>query len=157
MILEVENTLFDALRNLFKENVFETESGSKSPVVARVYTSFENIDKDNVVYPCILVKLDEDTHLVTKEKEDKSLKYHFFIATDISNKEKAYEETVKMYEIIKNTVVNNGRIGNVIADRRNVKGTLSENGQNPFIWMDMSVQITDAVLTTNLEEENFYD
>ena len=38
-----------------------------------------------------------------------------------------------------------------------MKGTLSENGQNPFIWMDMSVQITDAVLTTNLEEENFYD
>ena len=157
MILEVENTLFDALRNLFKENVFETKDGSKSPVMARAYSSFENIDKDSVVYPCILVKLDEDTHLVTKEKEDKSLKYRFFIATDISNKEKAYEETVKMYEIIKNTVVNNGRIGNVIADRRNVKGILSGNGTDPFIWMDMSVQITNAILTTNLEEENFYD
>ena len=35
MILEVENTLFDALRNLFKENVFETENGSKTPVIAR--------------------------------------------------------------------------------------------------------------------------
>ena len=44
MILEVENTLFDALRNLFKENVFETENGSKSPVISRVYTSLENIE-----------------------------------------------------------------------------------------------------------------
>ena len=157
MILEVENTLFDALRNLFKENVFETESGSKTPVVARVYSSFENIDTDNISYPCILVKLDEDTNIITKEKEDKSLKYHFFIATNISDRERSYEETIKMYEIIKKTVIENGRIGNIIADRRNVKGTLSENGQNPFIWMDMSVQITDAVLTTNLEEENFYD
>ena len=157
MILEVENTLFEALRNLFKENVFETESGSKTPVVARMYSSFENIDTDNVVYPCILVKLDEDTNITTKEKEDKSLKYHFFIATNTSNKEKAYEETVKMYEIIKNTVIKNGRIGNVIADRRNVRGVLSENGKTPFIWMDMSVQITDAILSTKLEEENFYD
>ena len=157
MILEVENTLFDALRNLFKENVFETESGSKTPVVARVYSSFENIDTDNISYPCILVKLDEDTNIITKEKEDKSLKYHFFIATNISDRERSYEETIKMYEIIKKTVIENGRIGNIIADRRNVKGTLSENGKNPFIWMDMSVQITDAVLTTNLEEENFYD
>ena len=157
MILEVENTLFDALRNLFKENVFETESGSKSPVVARVYTSFENIDKDNVVYPCILVKLDEDTHLVTKEKEDKSLKYHFFIATNISDRERSYEETIKMYEIIKKTVIENGRIGNIIADRRNVKGLLTENGKTPFVWMDMNVQITDAIFSTNLEEENFND
>ncbi len=157
MILEVENTLFDALRNLFKENVFETESGSKTPVVARVYSSFENIDTDNISYPCILVKLDEDTNIITKEKEDKSLKYHFFIATNISDRERSYEETIKMYEIIKKTVIENGRIGNIIADRRNVKGLLTENGKTPFVWMDMNVQITDAIFSTNLEEENFYD
>ena len=69
MILEVENTLFDALRNLFKENVFETENGSKTPVIARAYSSLENIETDNVVYPCILVKLEEDTNITTKEKE----------------------------------------------------------------------------------------
>ena len=157
MILEVENILFDALRNLFKENVFETESGSKTPVVARVYSSFENIDTDNISYPCILVKLDEDTNIITKEKEDKSLKYHFFIATNISDRERSYEETIKMYEIIKKTVIENGRIGNIIADRRNVKGLLTENGKTPFVWMDMNVQITDAIFSTNLEEENFYD
>ena len=157
MILEVENILFDALRNLFKENVFETDSGSKTPVVARVYSSFENIDTDNISYPCILVKLDEDTNIVTKEKEDKSLKYHFFIATNISDRERSYEETIKMYEIIKKTVIENGRIGNIIADRRNVKGLLTENGKTPFVWMDMNVQITDAIFSTNLEEENFYD
>ncbi len=157
MILEVENTLFDALRNLFKENVFETESGSKTPVVARVYSSFENIDTDNISYPCILVKLDEDTNIITKEKEDKSLKYHFFIATNISDRERSYEETIKMYEIIKKTVIENGRIGNIIADRRNVKGLLTENGKTPFVWMDMNVQITDAIFSTNLEEENFND
>lgn len=157
MILEVENTLFDALRNLFKENVFETENGSRTPVVARVYSSLENIETDNVVYPCILVKLEEDTNITTKEKEDKSLKYHFFIATNAASREKSYEETVKMYEKIKNTVIKNGRIGNVIADRKNVRGILSESGKTPFAWMDMSVQITDAILSTNLEEENFYD
>ena len=157
MILEVENTLFDALRNLFKENVFETENGSKTPVIARVYSSLENIETDNVVYPCILVKLDEDTNIITKEKEDKSLKYHFFIATNISDRERSYEETIKMYEIIKKTVIENGRIGNIIADRRNVKGLLTENGKTPFVWMDMNVQITDAIFSTNLEEENFYD
>ena len=157
MILEVENTLFDALRNLFKENVFETESGNTTPVVARVYSSFENIDTDNISYPCILVKLDEDTNIITKEKEDKSLKYHFFIATNISDRERSYEETIKMYEIIKKTVIENGRIGNIIADRRNVKGLLTENGKTPFVWMDMNVQITDAIFSTNLEEENFYD
>lgn len=157
MILEVENILFDALRNLFKENVFETDSGSKTPVVARVYSSFENIDTDNISYPCILVKLDEDTNIVTKEKEDKSLKYHFFIATNISDRERSYEETIKMYEIIKNTVTENGRIGNIIVDRRNVRGLLTENGKTPFVWMNMNVQIKDAILSTNLEEENFYD
>ena len=157
MILEVENTLFDALQNLFKENVFETESGSEIPFVARVYSSFENIDTDNRSYHCILVKLDEDTNIITKEKEDKSLKYHFFIATNISDRERSYEETIKMYEIIKKTVIENGRIGNIIADRRNVKGLLTENGKTPFVWMDMNVQITDAIFSTNLEEENFYD
>ncbi len=62
-----------------------------------------------------------------------------------------------MYEIIKKTVIENGRIGNIIADRRNVKGLLTENGKTPFVWMDMNVQITDAIFSTNLEEENFYD
>lgn len=156
MILEVENTLFEALRNLFKEKTYETKNGMKNLTIARAYTSFENIDKSTIVYPCILVKFDEDTSLVTKEKEDKSLKYHFFISTDISNNERAYEAVISIYEHIKNIIAVNGRIGNIIVDKKNMKGVLSDKRNEPYMWMDMSVQITNAILNTNLKEERFY-
>lgn len=156
MILEVENTLIEALQNMFKEKTFETENGKKNIYVGKVFSSYENFNKENVDYPCILLKLDEDTHIFTKEKEDKSLKFHFFISTNISSKEKSYAEIIKIYEELKNEILKNGRIGNIIVGRRNIKGILLENENNPFIWMDMQLEIGNTILTTNLEEENFY-
>ena len=157
MILEVESELIKALQDLFKEKKFGTKSGQENIVISKIFSSYGKVDKNNIHYPSILIKFDEDTYKITKETEDISLKYHLFISTNASSKEEAFTEIIKIFETIKNQIMKTGRIGNIFVNKKDIRGILLEEDSDQILCLDMKLELGNTILINNLEEEKFYE